>query len=337
MTTTRPEGRRGIPLRGALLALVLVLGVAAAMPAAQAQGSNWPSKPIKVVVNFPPGGAADTIARAISQPLHDALGQPVLIENRGGANGNIGGENVARAQPDGYTLLMSSGGMVSVNPHLYPKMSFDPSKDLIPVAAAARILVFLVTRPSLPPQNVKEFIDYVKERPGKLSFGSPGAGSSPHLAGEMFKAQTGLYAVHVPYRGAAPALQDLLAGQIDFAFDPGIGLNQVRAGKLRLLAVGSPKRSPLFPDVPTLDEAGLKGFDADTVFGFYAPAGTPAPIVARLNGEINRILGTPAVKERIANLGGEPLPGTPAAFHDRAMADSARFGAIIRDRKILAD
>ena len=199
--------------------------------------------------------------------------------------------------------------MVSVNPHLYPKMAFDPAKDLIPVAAAARVLVFLVVRPSLPPQNVQDFIAYVKERPGKLSYGSPGTGSSPHLAGEMFKSQTGLYAVHVPYRGAAPALQDLLAGQIDFCFDPGIGLAQVRAGKLRLLAVGSPKRSPLFPDVPTLDEVGLKGFDADTVFGFYAPAGTPAEVVARLNTEINRILATPAVKERIAALGGEPLPG----------------------------
>ncbi|RZL91301.1 MAG: tripartite tricarboxylate transporter substrate binding protein [Variovorax sp.] len=317
--------------------LVLMLG-AAALPAAQAQQrSAWPSKPIKVVVNFPPGGAADQIARAVQQPLQDALGQPVLIENRGGANGNIGGEVAARALPDGYTLLMSSGGMVSVNPHIYPKMAFDPAKDLIPVAAAARVLVFLVVRPSLPPQNIKDFIAYVKERPGKLSYGSPGTGSSPHLAGEMFKSQTGLYAVHVPYRGAAPALQDLLAGQIDFCFDPGIGLGQVRAGKLRLLAVGSPKRSPLFPDVPTLDEVGLKGFDADTVFGFYAPAGTPPEIVARLNTEINRILATPAVKERIAALGGEPLPGTPAAFHERAAADSARFGAIIRERNILAD
>lgn len=332
--TTRNENRHPLPWRRALLALAL--GAVAVLPAAHAQ-SAWPNKPIKVVVNFPPGGAADTIARAISQPLQDALGQPVLIENRGGANGNIGGENVARAAPDGYTLLMSSGGMVSVNPHLYPKMSFDPTKDLIPVAAAARILVFLVAKPSLPPQNVKDFIAYVKERPGKLSYGSPGTGSSPHLAGEMFKSQTGLFAVHVPYRGAAPALQDLLAGQLDFYFDPGIGLNQVRAGKLRLLAVGSPKRSPLFPEVPTLDEAGLKDFDADTVFGFYAPARTPPEIVTRLNTEINRILATPAVKERIANLGGEAVPGTPAAFHDRVMADSARFGAIIRERKILAD
>ncbi|WP_077000308.1 tripartite tricarboxylate transporter substrate binding protein [Variovorax sp. KK3] len=336
--TTRPGRHRPAPWRRALLALALG---AVALPATQAQAqatqAAWPNKPIKVVVNFPPGGAADTIARAIGQPLQDALGQPVLIENRGGANGNIGGENVARAAPDGYTLLMSSGGMVSVNPHLYPKMSFDPAKDLVPVAAAARVLVYLVIKPSLPPQNIKEFIAYVKERPGKLSYGSPGTGSSPHLAGEMFKSQAGLFAVHVPYRGAAPALQDLLAGQLDFYFDPGIGLNQVKAGKLRLLAVGSPKRSPQFPDVPTLDEVGLKGFDADTVFGFYAPAGTPAPIVARLNTEINKILATPAMKERIGNLGGEAVPGTPASFHDRAVADSTRFGAIIKERKILAD
>jgi tripartite-type tricarboxylate transporter receptor subunit TctC len=326
---TTPRTRR------ALLALLLA---AAAVPAAYAQGSSaWPSKPIKIVVNFPPGGAADQIARAVSLPLQEALGQPVLIENRGGANGNIGGEVAARAAADGYTLLMSSGGMVSVNPHIYPKMAFDPAKDLVPVAAAARVLVFLVIKPSLPPENIKDFIAYVKERPGKLSYGSPGTGSSPHLAGEMFKSQAGLYAVHVPYRGAAPALQDLLAGQLDYYFDPGIGLAQVRAGKLRLLAVGSPKRSPLFPDVPTLDEAGLKGFDADTVFGFYAPARTPPEIVTRLNSEINRVLAMPAVKERIAGLGGEALPGTPAAFQERIATDSARFVAIIRERKILAD
>jgi tripartite-type tricarboxylate transporter receptor subunit TctC len=232
---------------------------------------------------------------------------------------------------------MSSGGMVSVNPHLYSRMSFDPAKDLVPVAAAARVLVFLVTRPSLPPANVKEFISYVKANPGKLSYGSPGNGSSPHLAGEMFKTQANLFALHVPYRGAAPALQDLLAGQIDYAFDPGIALTQVRAGKLRLLAVGSPKRSPLFPDVPTLDEAGLRGFDADTVFGFYAPAGTPPEVVAQLNAQINRTLALPAVQERITSIGGEPQPGSPAAFQQRATADSQRFGALIRERRIAAD
>jgi len=318
---------------------LLVAAACALLPSvhAQTQATPWPTKPIKVVVNFPPGGAADQIARAVSQPLQEFLKQPVVVENRAGANGNVGGEAVARAPADGYTLLMSSGGMVSVNPHLYARMSFDPTKDLVPVAAAARVLVFLVTRPSLPPTNVREFITYLKANPGKLSYGSPGNGSSPHLAGEMFKSQAGVFALHVPYRGAAPALQDLLAGQIDYAFDPGIGLQQVRAGKLRLLAVGSPHRSTQFPDVPTLDEAGLRGFDADTVFGFYAPAGTPPEVVAQLNAQINRALALPAVKERISALGGEAVPGSPAEFHQRAAADSQRFGAVIRDRKIVAD
>jgi tripartite-type tricarboxylate transporter receptor subunit TctC len=304
---------------------------------ALAEGDAWPAKPVKVICNFPPGSSPDALIRAVSQPLQQALGQSVVIDNRAGASGMIGADLVAKAPADGYTLLMSSGGTVSINPHLYNKMPFDPAKDLVPVAAAARVLVFLVIKPSLPPQNIKDFIAYVKERPGKLSYGSPGTGSSPHLAGEMFKSQAGLYALHVPYRGAAPALQDLLAGQLDFYFDPGIGLNQVRAGKLRLLAVGSPRRSPQFPDVPTLDEAGLKGFDADTVFGFYAPAGTPADVIARLNREINKVLGTQAVKDRVLALGGEALPLTPAEFNAKAMEDSKRFGAIIKERRILAD
>jgi len=327
---THPPAR--LLRRTLLAALVAAAGV---LPVAHAQ--SWPSKPIKVVVNFPAGGAADQLARAISQPLQEVLGQPVVVENRGGSGGNIGGDVVAKSPADGYTLLMSSGGMVSVNPHIYPKMPFDPAKDLVPVASAARVLVYLTVRPTLPVNNIKEFIAYVKANPGKLSYGSPGNGSSPHLAGEMMKSQAGLYTVHVPYRGAAPALQDLLAGQIDYAFDPGIGLNQVRAGKLRLLAVGSMQRSPLFPDVPTLNEAGLKGFDADTVFGFYAPAGTPAAVITRLNTEINKILGTAAVKERIAGLGGVALPLTPAQFNAKAAEDSKRFGAIIKERKIVGD
>jgi tripartite-type tricarboxylate transporter receptor subunit TctC len=301
------------------------------------QAQTWPAKPVRVIVNFPPGGAADQIARAISTPLQEALGQPVVIENRAGAGGNIGGDAVAKSAADGYTLLMSSGGMVSINPAIYPRMPFDPAKDLTPVAAAARVLVFLEIKPGLPVKDVPEFIAFIKNNPGKLSYGSPGNGSSPHLAGEMFKDQLKAFAIHVPYRGAAPAMQDLLAGQIDFMFDPGIGLNQVRAGKLKLLAVGSPKRSPLFPDVPTLDEAGLKGFDADTFFGFYAPAGTPPDIVNRLNSEINKILLTPAFKERVAALGSEPAPMSPAAFGAKAQEDTQRFGKLIRERHIRGD
>jgi tripartite-type tricarboxylate transporter receptor subunit TctC len=316
-------------------AAALAVVMLAATPAAWAQA--WPSKPIKVIVNFPPGGAADVIARSVTAPLSESLGQTIVVENRAGSGGNIGGDAVAKSAPDGYTLLMSSGGMVSVNPHIYSKMTFDPIKDLTPVAAAARVLVFLVVKPDYPANNAKEFLADLKANPGKRSFGSPGNGSSPHLAGEMMKSQAGVFAVHVPYRGAAPALTDLLAGQLDFLFDPGIALPHVRANRLKMLAVGSPKRSPLFPGVPTLDEVGLKGFDADTVFGFYAPAGTPADVIARLNGEINRILGTPALRDRILALGGEPAPMSPTQFASKAAEDSRRFGAMITERKIKGD
>lgn len=334
MKPTHTPSRRRLLHSAAALALPLALGVGTALPAlAQA----WPSKPLRVVVNFPPGGAADQLARLVAQPLGEALGQSVVVENRAGANGMIGGEVVVKSPADGYTLLMSSGGMVSVNPHIYPRMPFDPNKDIVPVASAARVLVYLVSHPKMPVNNVQEFLAYLKANPGRTSFGSPGNGSSPHLAAEMMKSQAGVFSVHVPYRGAAPALQDLLAGQLDFYFDPGIGLQQVRAGRLKLLAVGSPKRSPLFPEVPTLDEAGLKGFDADTVFGFYAPAGTPAAVVERLNREINKILATKPVQDRIQALGGEALPLSPAQFAAKAAEDSKRFGAIIRERKITGD
>jgi len=317
------------------LAIATLLALLAAAPQVLAQG--WPTKPVKIVVNFPPGGAADVIARTVAAPLQEALGQPVVVENRAGSGGNIGGDVVAKSPPDGYTLLMSSGGMVSVNPHIYAKMPFDPARDITPVAAAARVLVFLVVKPEYPAKSAKEFLADLKANPGKRTFGSPGNGSSPHLAGEMMKAQAGVFAVHVPYRGAAPALTDLLAGQIDFLFDPGIAIPHVKAGRLKMLAVGSLKRSPLFPDVPTLDEVGLKGFDADTVFGFYAPTGTPPEVVNKLNGEINRILATPALRDRIGALGGEAAPMTPGQFHAKAMEDSQRFGAIIRERKIVGD
>ncbi len=334
-TDTRTDpGERRRQRRGFTLRLAALAG---ASPWAARAQATWPSKPLRILVNFPPGGAADQIARLVGPPLSESLGQPVVVENRAGANGNIGGEAAARSAPDGYTLLMSSGGMVSVNPHLYPRMSFDPVRDLVPVAAAARVAVYLMVKPSLPVSTAREFIDHVKAHPGRLSYGSPGNGSSPHLAAEMFKAQAGLFAVHVPYRGAAPALQDLLAGQLDFHFDPGIGLPHARSGRLKLLAVGSLKRSPLFPEVPTLDEVGLKGFDADSVFGFYAPSGTPAEVVNRLNREINRILGTSAARERIVALGGDALALTPAEFGARMAEDSRRFAAIIRARQIVAD
>ncbi|MEH3087463.1 MAG: tripartite tricarboxylate transporter substrate binding protein [Xylophilus ampelinus] len=329
--------RRGIVRAGAALAASALLAGLPAAALAQAPAA-WPAKPVRMVVNFPPGGAADSIGRAIAQPLSEAIGQPVVVDNRPGANGNIGGDAVAKAPADGYTLLLSSGSMVSINPAIYPKMSFDPAKDLVPVAAAARVLVYLEVNPAkVPARDVKEFVAFLKARPGALSYASPGNGSSPHLAGELLKDMAGVEATHIAYKGAAPAMQDLLAGQVDYMFDPGIGLQHVQAGKLRLLAVGSPKRSPAFPDVPTLDEAGLRGFDADTFFGLYAPAGTPPAVVERINREVNKVLATPAFRDRMLALGGEPAPMTPAAFAAKGHEDAVRFAKLIKDRGIRGD
>jgi tripartite-type tricarboxylate transporter receptor subunit TctC len=299
--------------------------------------SAYPDKPIRLVVNFPPGGAADVIGRAVAQQLGESLKQQVVVENRPGANGNIGADAVAKSAADGYTLLLSSGGAMTVNPFHYPSMPFDPVKDLVPVASAARVLVFLMAHPSVPVADAKAFFAHLKANPGRLSYGSPGNGSSPHIATEMMKRQLGLFAVHVPYRGAAPALTDLLAGQLQFMFDPGPGLRHARDGKLKLLAVGSAKRSSAAPEAPTLAELGLAGFDADTVFGFYAPGATPPALVERLHGEINKALATPRVQEVMKGIGAEPMIVSRPEFIARQDADRARFGAFIKEAGIKAD
>ena len=304
-------------------------------PVAHAQA--FPAKPIKLIVNFPPGGAADVIGRSVAQALTEQLKQQVMVENRPGANGNLGADAVAKSPADGYTLLMSSAGAVTVNPFLYPNMPFDPVKDLTPVASAARVLVFLMAHPSVPVSNAREFFAYVKANPGKLSYASAGSGSSPHLAAEMMKRQLGLFAVHVPYRGAAPALTDLLAGQVQFMFDPGPGLRHAKDGKLKLLAVGSPKRASAYPDLPTLAESGVSGFDADSIFGFFAPGATPVAVVNQLHDEINKALATPKVADAIRSLGAEPMVVSRPAFIDRSNADRERFGAFIKDAGIKVD
>jgi len=330
-----PVRRRALLRQGAGVAAAVLGGIS--MAHAQSAPSTWPAKPVHVIVNFPPGSSPDVVARAISVPLQEALGQPVIVENRAGASGMIGGEAVAKAPADGYTLLMTAGSVTAINPALFAKMPFDPAKDLVPVAATVRILLFLVARGDLPARNVREFLAYAKANPAKLSYGSSGNGTGLHLAGEMLKSQAGIFAVHVPYRGASPALQDLLAGQIDFYFDPGIALNHVRAGRLRMLAVGGLQRSSLFPEAPTLDEMGLKGFDAGTTHGFYAPAGTPAEVVARLNREINTILASAQFKRTSTSIGAEPTPMAPAAYGALTRDDARRFTAIIRERHIVAD
>ncbi|MCI1192198.1 tripartite tricarboxylate transporter substrate binding protein [Calidifontimicrobium sp. SYSU G02091] len=329
MTRTAPLSRRGALALGMALALA-----GAALPAA---AQTFPDKPLKLIVNFPPGGAADVIGRAVAQAMGESLKQQVIVENRPGANGNIGAEAVAKSPADGYTLLMSSGGAMTVNPFLYRQMPFDAEKDLVPVASVARVLVFLMAHPSVPANSVAEFVAYAKAHPGKLSYGSAGQGSSPHLAAEMFTRQAGIQATHVPYRGAAPALTDLLAGQVQFMFDPGPGLKHAAEGKLRLLAVGSPQRASQLPNTPTLAESGFPGFDADTVFGIYAPGGTPAALVARLHDEVNKAVASAKVQEVIKGIGGEPLALTRQAFIERQNADRARFGKFIQDAGIKAE
>ncbi|WP_316148937.1 tripartite tricarboxylate transporter substrate binding protein [Cupriavidus sp. BIC8F] len=316
----------------ALCAPGLLAGVSA--PAA---AQPWPDKPIRLVVNFPAGGAADTLARGISPGLSEALKRPVVIDNRPGANGIVGGDAVAKAPADGYTFLLTSGGAVAIDPFLYKKMPYDPLKDLTPVASVALVRVYLLVHPSVPAKTLDAFIAYVREHPGKLSYGSAGNGSTPHIAAEMFKRAGKLDAVHVPYKGAAPALSDLLAGQVQFMFDPGPGLQHVASGKLRLLAVASAKRAAQYPDVPTLAEAGLQDVDGDSTFGVYAPAGTPPAIVERMNREINRTLAGAQLQDNVNKLGGAVAPLSIQAFAERQNVDRARYGRFIRQAGITVD
>jgi tripartite-type tricarboxylate transporter receptor subunit TctC len=322
MTLTR---RRVLAAAGA--------GASLALPA-WAQ-SGFPARPVRMIVNFPPGGSPDIIGRAVAAPLSQYLGQQVVVENRSGASGLIGADAVAKAAPDGYTLLLSSGSAMSIVPHIQ-RMPFDIA-DLIPVAPGARLEVFLVTRGDLPVNNIQEFLRYLRANPGKLSYASPGNGSSPHIAGEMMKSQANVFAVHIPYRGSAAVVQDMLAGRIDFSFDPGTAFPHVRSGRLKLLAVGAAKRSALFPDTPTLAESGLPGFDAGTTHGFWYPARTPAPIVERMNREINRAMAEKSVIDAIRNLGAEPTPMPPDQFGKVIDADSQRYVKIIKERRITAE
>ncbi len=317
-------------------AAALLAGAAAGLPATALAQAGWPSKPIRLLVNFPAGGSPDVVARAVAAPLSAALGQQVVVENRSGAGGIVGADAAAKAAPDGYTFLLSSGSAMSIVPLITPKLPFDPAKDLVPVAAGARLELFLVARSDLPFTNYAEFLKYAKANPGKLTYGTPGNGTSPHIAGEMLKSQAGIYTVHIPYRGSAAVMQDLLGGQVDYSFDPGIAFPHIKSGKLRLLAVGSAKRSPLYPATPTLAELGLAGFDTGTTHGFWAPAGTPQPVIDRMNAEINKALALPAVAEAIRGLGAEPTPMSAAAFGQVIRNDLQRYAVIVKERRITA-
>jgi tripartite-type tricarboxylate transporter receptor subunit TctC len=295
---------------------------------------TWPSRTVRMVVNFPPGGSVDVIARPIAAALSESLRQSVVVENRAGAAGNIGAAEVAKTPADGYTLLVSAASTMISNPFLFRHMPFDAERDLVPVASLARVPLFLVTHPSVPVNSIAELVAHLRANPKRLSYASSGVGSSPHLAGEMFLRQAGVQATHVPYRGAAPALIDLVGGQVHFKFATGPALPHAAEGRLRLLAVASSVRSAQAPNTPTMIESGFAGFDADTVFGIYVPSATPAPLVARLHEEVNRTLTTARVQEAIRSLGAEPLAMTRQAFVDRMNADRTRFGRFIQEAGI---
>ena len=296
-----------------------------------ATAQAYPTKPIRIIVPFPPGGATDILARAVGLELTKALGQPVPIENHGGAGGNIGADMVAKSAPDGYTLVMATVGTHAINMSLYSKMPYDTVKDFAPVTLVASVPNVLVVHPSVPVKTVTDLIELAKAKPGQINFASSGNGTSIHLSGELFKTMAGVSMVHVPYKGSAPAVADLLGGQVQLMFDnmPS-SLPHIKAGKLRAIAVTSAKRSPALPDLPTIAEAGLPGYEASSWFGVLAPAGTPREIITRLNQTIVASLRTPAMNERLSSQGAEPVGNTPEQFASFIQAEIAKWAKVIK-------
>jgi tripartite-type tricarboxylate transporter receptor subunit TctC len=316
------------PLARLMCAFVLAVAYA---PLAGAQ--SWPSKPIRMIVNFAAGGSTDVIARSMASRLGDVLGQPVVVENRVGASGNIGLEAAAKSAPDGYTLLHSSDGTILINPHLY-KMTVDVAKDLTPVAPTAKAAIFLIVRPGLPVKTLSEFVTYARANPGKLNYGSAGVGTLQHVAAEMMTRAARIEVMHVPYKGSQQVLVDLLGGQVDFTFDLGAAIPHIKNEKVRLLAVPGPTRSPIFPHVPTMAEAGVN-VDIVWMSGVYAPAGTPREIVARLNREVGKIMQAPETKTLLAGMAAEAVPPmSPEEFAAHQQKARDRFGALVRDANI---
>ena len=295
----------------------------------------FPTKPIRIIVAYTPAGTTDILARALGQKMSETWGQPVIIDNRAGAAGNIGTEVAARATPDGHTLLMGTAGTHGINVSLYRKLSWHPVKDFAPVSLTAMVPNIMVVNNALPVKNVREFVAHVKANPGKLSYGSPGNGSTAHLSMELFKSMTGLNIVHIPYKGSAGVLTDVMGGQIAVTIDnmpPYIP--QVKAGKIRALAVSTGKRSSAMPDLPTIAEAGVPGYEAGAWFGLLAPAGTPKAIVAQLSAESARILKLPDISKRISELGAEPVGSTPEQFAELIKTEIAKWAKVIKDANV---
>jgi len=328
-----------IPNPESLIPLLRTLaGIALALPAGIAAAQNYPNKPIRMVSPFAAGGGVDFTARLVGQRITEGIGQTVIVENRAGAGGVIGTEVVARAAPDGYTLLLGSAGPLTILPGLSAKLPYDPLKDLAPITLVTSMPFVLVVHPSLPVKNVKELLALARAKPGQLNFASPGNGSTTHLAAELLKTSANVDMVHVPYKGVAPAVTDLLAGQVQFmSGDLSTVMPQVRAGKLRALAVTSAKRSSQVPELPTVAEGGVPGFDASGWFGVLAPAATPVEIVTRLNAVIVKGISTPDARERLASLGGDVVGGTPAEFAAFMRADLAKWTKLIKTIGLKAD
>ncbi len=313
--------------------------VATAMTVAgPALGQPYPAKSIRMVIGFSPGGGTDIIGRIVGHKLSEALGQQILADNRSGASGQIAAELVAKAPPDGYTVMMAHIAAMSILPSLNPKLPYDPVKDFAPISLVAISPNLVVAHPSVPAKNVKELIALAKARPGQLHYASPGAGTVQHLAGEFFNLQAKVNMLHVPYKGAGPAVVDLIAGHVHLSFDVvPVVISHVRAGKLRVLAVTSEKRSSLLPDIPTLNEGGLPGFDMSTWWGLVAPAAVSKDIIARLHSETVKVLRQKEVADRIADQGAEIVGNTPAEFAAFIGSERAKYAKIVREAKIKID
>jgi tripartite-type tricarboxylate transporter receptor subunit TctC len=316
----------------------LLLGAAALWAAQAVQAQNYPVKPIRLIVPFTPGGTSDILGRAVGQKLTEAWGQPVIVDNVAGAGGSVGADRAAKAAPDGYTLLMGHIGTLAVNPSIYPKLPYDPVKNFTPVAWVASVPNVLAVHPSVPAKSLKELVALAKAKPGQLNYGSGGNGSAAHLATEYLKLQSQTSMVHVPYRGTAPAMADLVAGQIQLVFTgaPAV-LPFVKSGQLRALAVSSSKRLEAMPELPTVAESGYKGFEADQWYGIVAPAGTPPDIVNKLNAQINKALESSELKTRLQSEGAIAMPSSPETFGALIVREIARWKPVVKAAQIKAD
>ena len=313
--------------------LVLILVLAAGMPLVHAQ--SFPSKPLRIVVPFAPGGSTDIVARILADKLAGPLGQPVVVENRAGAAGNIGAEAVAKSPPDGYTLLMATTGVMAINNSLYKNMTYDAAKDLEPVSFTTSITNVLAVPVDLPAKNVAELVALAKAQPGKLSFASSGAGSSTHLSAELFKSMANIEVLHIPYKGSGQALIDLMAGRVSMIFDnmPS-ALPYIRGGKLRGLGVTGSKRSAAMPELPTISESGISGYESLSWSGIAVPSGTPKDVVQRLNREIGGVLSLGDVRQKLVEQGADPIGGAPEVFVEHVRVEREKWGRLIRERNI---